>query len=62
MYSSLENKRGPMVAPVAGPGFKQAPRAEARTVEVREIHKETVREVFDQKELNKVGEPYTGTL
>jgi len=51
-----------MVAPVAGPGFKQAPRAEARTVEVREIHKETVREVFDQKELNKVGEPYTGTL
>ncbi|KAH3855139.1 hypothetical protein DPMN_097700 [Dreissena polymorpha] len=49
----LEDKRGPMVAPVAGAGFSASPR-EQRPVEIREIHKETVREVFDQKELKKL--------
>ncbi|XP_052817112.1 enhancer of mRNA-decapping protein 4-like [Mya arenaria] len=50
---SLDSKRGPMPAPVAGAGFSQSPR-EPRPVEVREIHKETVREVLDTKEMKKL--------
>ncbi|KAL4234139.1 enhancer of mRNA decapping 4 [Mactra antiquata] len=50
---SLENKREPMVAPVAGSSYNVSPR-DKRPVEVREIHRETVREVFDKQELQKL--------
>ncbi|XP_060588571.1 uncharacterized protein LOC132743989 isoform X2 [Ruditapes philippinarum] len=49
---SMDNKREPMAAPVAGSGYSSSPR-DNRPVEVREIHRETNREVFDTAEIQK---------